>query len=196
MLDELSLFFRKNFTADELMERTAQNMLHCCASQLDFDIATIETRHASVRRVSTMKSVQTWAMALEDLGAEFVTRQQCILRGSFSGPITVKHERRKKKHKARKSRGGPWRAFLHQKLEGKKFAGQVATEMLAAYKDLKRAGGPERQQIKELGLLMTEAGRRGVKVKAIAAHFKKRKGPGHSKSNLADWAALRIELQI
>ena len=50
-------------------------VLQCLAELLPVDIAGIESRHASVRRLALKKSLQAWVLEFQQLSAEFTCRQ-------------------------------------------------------------------------------------------------------------------------
>ena len=61
-------------------DATAQ--LRVLASELEYDISEIESRHASVRRVVLVRSCQATGLTLEDASSEFVCRSFCRRVGS------------------------------------------------------------------------------------------------------------------
>ena len=133
---------------------------------MTFDIVGIEVRHASVRRVSCCRSVQTWSMSLQDLSAGFTCRQFVILQESLqtagpSGPVPEKKTSRRKK---RTSRGGAWRAYVHHTCQGgPKPTSDTLREKAREYQEMKAAGGETWQFYQNLGHLGTMAGRQGHK---------------------------------
>ncbi|CAE7253219.1 unnamed protein product [Symbiodinium sp. CCMP2592] len=128
--DELTTVVCGRFPKEgtDLLEPEAQAILACLAQNLESDIVGIETRHASVRRCCYARSVQVWTIDFRDLGAEWITRQQVILREPLTTAAT-KQRKPREKAKAKKSRGGSWHW----------------------------------DQCKNVGLLMTMAGRAGKK---------------------------------
>ena len=190
--DELTSWFLDRFTEDELSGQVCQNMLACAASQIDLDIVGIEVRHASVRRVNTVRSCQTWAMDVQDLSADFVARQMVILREPFSKSVKAQeHQKIQKKRprtrtnpkkrprRKRKSLGGPWRAFLLHKHQGEKITSLNSKRILRQYYAIKATGGTEWKFYKELGLSMTLAGRSGIKVKGVNSIIKTNRFQSH-----------------
>lgn len=180
-LDELSKFFIERFPGEDLLSDEAQKMLSMAASLIDVDIAGIEVRHASLRRVNMMKSTQTWNMTLQDLSADYVARQMVILRETISKlsgqqpPTTKRRQGRPKKvvsyknPKKRKrvtgaSLGGPWRAFLHENYHRTYLTKSQVKEAALKYRQMKQQRGEEWEHYKNLGHLATMAGREGKKV--------------------------------
>lgn len=180
-LDELTKFFIERFPGEDLLCDEAQKMLSMAASLIDADITGIEVRHASLRRVNMLKSIQTWNMELQDLSADYVARQMVILRETISKlssqpPSTTKRRRgrpqkvvshknpKRKKRVAGASLGGAWRAFLHENYHRTFLANSLAKEASLKYKQIKQQKGAEWEHYKNLGHLATLAGREGKKV--------------------------------
>lgn len=176
MRDQLTQFFADHYSGDKLFEPDAQCLLAAIAGLADQDIVGIEVRHASTRRISALRSCQTHAMAFEDLGAEFVCRQQVILREHSqrhlgTGTPTIKSSSAKMdkkkgkmvRRKARVSRGGAWRAFVHFNFQGRKLTPNLWQEAANDYNTIKSKGGPEYEFYQNLGMLGTLAGRKGHK---------------------------------
>ncbi|CAE7780590.1 unnamed protein product [Symbiodinium sp. CCMP2592] len=164
MRDELTSLILEKFPEDEdLLGNECQNVLAAAASQIDSDIVGLEVRHASVRRVSMLRSCQTWTMDLESLGAEWLLRQQVILREPKTQKIMVPSKKRKKEKKKRVSKGGPWRAYLHLHCRGQKLDTAKIKEASAQYQRIKAAGGAPWDELVNLGLVMLLAGRAGKK---------------------------------
>ena len=166
--DELTQWFCERYSWEELLEPEAQNILHTLAASLQFDIVGIEVRHASCRRLKAVKSCMTWALGIEDLGSEFVCREQVIQQQNFqratgAGCMALSKTGRGRGRPPRKSKGGPWRAFLHHTYANKFLSRERLREASRTYRAMKAANGEEWQFYKNLGLLATLAGRRGLK---------------------------------
>ncbi|CAE7297145.1 unnamed protein product [Symbiodinium sp. CCMP2592] len=159
--DELTTVVCGRFPKEgtDLLEPEAQAILACLAQNLESDIVGIETRHASVRRCCYARSVQVCTIDFRDLGAEWITRQQVILREPLTTAAT-KQRKPREKAKAKKSRGGSWRAYQHLFLRNEPMDPARASQ---EYHALKQRGGPDWDQCKNVGLLMTMAGRAGKK---------------------------------
>ena len=157
------------YSWEELLEPEAQNILHTLAASLQFDIVGIEVRHASCRRLKAVKSCMTWALGIEDLlGSEFVCREQVIQQQNFqratgAGCMALSKTGRGRGRPPRKSKGGPWRAFLHHTYANKFLSRERLREASRTYRAMKAANGEEWEFYKNLGLLATLAGRRGLK---------------------------------
>ena len=70
--DELASEFFKHFPS---WTKQAECVLRGIAHGVLLDVAQIETRHAISRRMTTLKSLQTWATKLESVSAEWAHRQ-------------------------------------------------------------------------------------------------------------------------
>lgn len=123
-------------------------------------------------------------MNLQDLGADFLCRQQVILRQknatsrcATAGALQRRPSRREKKHnvnrrqrkKSRRQRqgaslGGPWRAFLHHRYGGQFLTKRLLQQASGEYSAIKLAAGDDWKYYKEMGLMATLAGRAGHKV--------------------------------
>lgn len=86
-----------------------------------------------------------------------------------------------KRRQRMKSRGGPWRAYLHLNFQGVKITRENAPATRASYASMKRAQGPEWSKCKELGMLMNLAGKRGYKVRPHAYLLKRGSRKKHTK---------------
>ena len=130
MFDELTTRFLQNF--GDLSQKDTQALamaaLTALAECIELDIATIECRHASVRRCTQHSSVQTWLASLEDVAANFVTRQWALMQskhlegrrkcmaGAEETRTSVHHQKsqqRQNRQKKQGSGGGAFRAFMH-----------------------------------------------------------------------------------
>ena len=179
--DELTQWFCDRYSWEELLQPEAQNILHALAASLQFDIVGIEVRHASCHRLQAVKSCMTWALGIEDLGSEFICREQVIQQEHFrsaAGLADTQHltiQTQKESSKKQSRRGGAWRAFLHQRFSGtgRKLTRAFLQEASREYRAIKAANGEEWQCLKNLGLLATLAGRRGLK--ALKPQAKKRR---------------------
>ena len=72
LYDELATAFFKHFPS---WTKEAECVLRGIAHGIILDVAQIETRHAISRRMTTLKSLQTWASKLECVSAEWAHRQ-------------------------------------------------------------------------------------------------------------------------
>ena len=77
--DEFCSWVKENYpTDDELFGEECQAVLHAMARHLDFDIIGVEARHASIRRLTLNKSLQTWTASLSSVSSDWVCRQAVI----------------------------------------------------------------------------------------------------------------------
>ena len=132
-------------------------------------------------------------MDLQDLGADFLCRQQVILRQknatsrcAIANTLQRRPSRKqKKKSNTMKSRckfkgaslGGPWRAFLHDRYGGQFLTKRLLQQASGEYSAIKHAAGEDWKYYKEMGLMATLAGRAGHKVL-------KQEKPGRGLGNL------------
>lgn len=82
LLDEWSLQMREmhpEFAGEEFMHK-----LLLCSLLLANDISSVESKHASIRRVFTASSVQSHAQALHDLSAQWAFMQARNRKGQFA----------------------------------------------------------------------------------------------------------------
>lgn len=75
-----SNFVQKYHTVQLLLSVSAKNELRLIALLADVDIAKIESRHASVRRLCHTRSTQTHAISFCDMSAEWLCQQQRVAR--------------------------------------------------------------------------------------------------------------------
>jgi hypothetical protein len=135
--DELATWFTDTYSMSEsLADDEPQSMLHSLGSVSEVDIASIESRHAAIRRILTSKSIQTWVASLETLSAENVVRSSSIRRHEFQSArlgfsgahrqqqkvrqsnSDRKNPKRRKATVKSKGGGGGQRAFFHVKCQG------------------------------------------------------------------------------
>ena len=75
-------FIGRYNTPATLRSADAIAQLRVLASELEYDISEIESRHSSVRRVVVVRSCQAKGLTLEDASSEFVCRSFCKRAGS------------------------------------------------------------------------------------------------------------------
>ncbi|CAE7837858.1 unnamed protein product [Symbiodinium sp. CCMP2592] len=162
LLDGFTRTFLEVFP--DLDSLDAQQSLAALAEQMSVDILEIEARHATPRRIVTVRGTQTWALSVLLLGAEWVLRQSVIMREPVVG--TKKQERKRPRHvrtqkpKVTKA-GGAWRAFVHLHGSGRRLDGAMFRSLSVRYRLLKAAQSEEYQVLKNLGLLATLSARAG-----------------------------------
>ena len=77
LYDELTQQFMKQFSPldNEHSKRQALDALETLAACIEVDIASVECKHASIRRTTHQCSLQTWLATLEDVNADWISRQ-------------------------------------------------------------------------------------------------------------------------
>ena len=100
----------------------------------------MESRHAVVRRLTVLRSLQTWAASLEDINVRWAMKQAC--QNTKTQMRSKQREDVKKGRKRGKHRHGPgghgggggaWRAFLHVSYAGQKFNKDTIKQASAEY---------------------------------------------------------------
>ncbi|OLP74812.1 hypothetical protein AK812_SmicGene45543 [Symbiodinium microadriaticum] len=80
LYDALTEQFLKHFRPlDTAARRKQAQSLEVLAACVDLDIATVECKHASVRRTTHQCSVQTWLSRLEDVNVDWIARQLSLI---------------------------------------------------------------------------------------------------------------------
>ncbi len=82
--DELSSAFFKHFPT---WTTQAESVLRGIAHGTLVDVAQIETRHAISRRMTTLKSLQTWTTSLDNVSAEWAHRQASMRESDVYGKL-------------------------------------------------------------------------------------------------------------
>ncbi|CAE7684555.1 unnamed protein product [Symbiodinium sp. CCMP2592] len=180
--DELTTAILSDFpTYNELQSEECQQILSSIAHSFQIDILNIEAAHASTRRLITLRSVQTWALSMEQLNTEFILRKIVCLREPFmpSGRMCARNQTSKKRkrqeaaahqprirsdNKQKVGYGGTWRAFMRTHVKGIKFkqVGPTIKRMRLRYHLLKASKDSEWSLLEHLGVLATLAGQQGA----------------------------------
>jgi hypothetical protein len=179
LFEELANSFTKLYpTVDDIMGTDAQAVLEGIALVGDVDIAAIERRHASTRRILCLSSLQTWAASLEYVSADWACRQY-VLEGSdlaaqMAPPVNPTAASSAAGNKNRKHKkaggGGAWRAFVHMKCQdGCRVSGDQFSELSRQYRSLTPE---EKAKYSELGKIGTLSRKRGYP--AFAASKRRR----------------------
>lgn len=184
MRDEVTKWFLTEFKdVHALRSKRCQNMICGIGRLMDVDILKIEARHSSSRRLVQLKSCQTWALAFDQLSAEWTVRQQVCEDDQFRVPVEdqddgdhdkAQPERRQRKkgrkvNKGRGGHGGPWRVFLHFKYANRRNKGWHSKHRIdfkkssKEFQKIKRANGPEWRMLQDIGQLTTLAGKRKIR---------------------------------
>ena len=166
LLDEFADAFLKHYppsTCDYQEGSTEMVLLEMLADVLMTDIAQIETRHASLRRLTARMSIQTWVADWEQLVTEWLLRQLEGSRALKQSTTTESTDVAGSEHKEKPSKtvrrpGGAMRAFLHVNYRGAMGSRQRWREAAVAYKALSEE---EKQHYRDLGAKATEAGQAG-----------------------------------
>eukprot|EP00438_Fugacium_kawagutii_P003217 Skav200445 [mRNA] locus=scaffold1922:99201:99890:- [translate_table: standard] len=82
--DELAAAFYEHHPE---WDQQAECILSSIADSVSLDVAQIETRHAISRRMSTLKSLQTWPSSIETVSAEWAHRQCNKREEEFHGKV-------------------------------------------------------------------------------------------------------------
>jgi hypothetical protein len=166
----------------DIGSEASRQTLAAIASVTKIDISLVECRHAKYRRLSTVKSVQTWCQTLADTSASFVCSQQrqseiaprvrrITSRGGAPKPPMLRSTIGRKQKKMGKAKpthgGGSWRAFVSQRLKaGRRFGGQASLLMgtlAEEYRAIRAEGGDEWKQLCARGKTATRIHQLGGK---------------------------------
>ena len=145
------------------------------------DIAQIECKHSSLRKVTTIRATQSQTPSLELVAADLVCRnfakktqaKRCLMCGPIKrGRKPTRRDRgeaqaaQAEAKPKRKGGGGPCRAFLSTSSRGRKFSSRSLQHLLQQYRHIKR-NDPERfselLEAGRLGTLAAQAWRFGVR---------------------------------
>jgi hypothetical protein len=122
--DRFSDKFLKQYpTVEMLLSTHAQASLLALAATMHVDIARIECRHASIRRLMR-GSAQTHGADFSKVSADFVMLRQRLL--ERCGTFSKKSAKQKKPKRKRKGGGGAQRLPVSRFLTGKKYASSAA----------------------------------------------------------------------
>lgn len=146
--DEFTKRFLQHFPDPTTEE--ALSVLETIARAATVDISAIEARHASIRRLATLKSLQTWVAKFRTVSADMCCRQISIAEAFMRADCeqTSNNNLNRNKRPAGKKPGksgsgaGAYRAFLHIHHAGKQFSAASLKETLSVYKSL----GPEQKE--------------------------------------------------
>ena len=179
MKDEFSSAFSLRFPD---MTAEAHGVLEMIARNSTVDIAQLESRHASIRRLAYTRGVHTWVPHFGLISADFTCRDLSLeefkwreLRGQVvsspshpekeaagPGPELGQAENQKteqeKKRKKQGGGGGAWRAYLHLHHSQRRFSQGALAQTKEAYRNLAPA---ERAKYQRLGALALLAWRQG-----------------------------------
>lgn len=173
LYDEVAdTFFRVFPNQQSQRSHEAIAFLTSMARAVDVDLATIEAKHASTRRITHLRSTQTWVPSLESVNSEWVIRQVAI-NEQFGTPEKYRckpHFQNQKSKKTRKTHGkqkgarggggGGCRAFFHIHHQGRKMTASSIRELLERYNALPQ---DEKERYEQIGQAGTLAWRQGYK---------------------------------
>ena len=140
--DELTAGYLKQYPSRAAVSSPeGRCTLQTLALAIDTDISQMESRHAVVRRLTVLRSLQTWAASLEDINVRWSMKQACgntkTQMRSGKQKESVKKVRKRGKHRhgpgGRGGGGGAWRAFLHVSYAGRKFTKDTIKQASAEY---------------------------------------------------------------
>ena len=169
LLDDFSSQLLQTFpNPQSYNDPTCQATLLGIGSMWELDITLIEARHAAVRRLVKLRSVQTHAPRLDFLNADYACRQHARLhlrynKGAGKGKELKKTHKKKVKKLSKKTgkpiqrAGGAWKAFLQYNMTGK-FGKKSMSELSKRYHRLRQE---EFAWFKEMGELATMVARAG-----------------------------------
>ena len=139
--DELTAGYLKQYPSRAAVSSPeGRSTLQTLALAIDTDISQMESRHAVVRRLTVLRSLQTWAASLEDINVRWAMKQAC--QNTKTQMRSKQREDVKKGRKRGKHRHGPgghgggggaWRAFLHVSYAGQKFNKDTIKQASAEY---------------------------------------------------------------
>ncbi len=162
--DELSAKLANHFSQCDRPEAFA--ILESLAIATCLDVAAIECRHATNRDFSLLRG-SGWTPSLQVISAKFACGTFKFNRKrSKKGPKTRQVNQKKKVRKVnRKGKpihrpGGAWRAFVSEKVQGRKWMAGDMQKYAQEYKTLTDA---ERMRFQEIGELATLAGQSGYR---------------------------------
>ena len=158
MQDEFATEFARRFEAGTAR---AKAVLESVARQVDVDIAQLESKHSSIRRMVHTRNVHTWVPLFQTIAAEKlchdVVSQEDKWRRAGQQEDEPQTEQEQKitddtQKKRRKIGGGAWRVFVHIQHAGarKRFTREGIQSLVEAYRNLSVS---EREYYEHLGKL-------------------------------------------
>ncbi|CAE7899918.1 unnamed protein product [Symbiodinium necroappetens] len=143
LLDDISKSFRSCFADPEAVaSEEASAMLECIAREYDIDTLQVERGFSQIRRRVMAKSVQTWRPSPADVASECLMRH-CALdkqrQEYFMGrrsSVTARLAKPRQSKGPTMQGGGPWRAFMRIRSQGRKFTGLQSTQLAKEYRHL------------------------------------------------------------
>ncbi|CAE7255822.1 unnamed protein product [Symbiodinium sp. CCMP2592] len=151
MHDSLFSLLRQHFPSDADLESSDfEAVLTALAAAYCVDISTIESRHASSREFTLLRS-RGWVPNLEAVGSKFATQ-----RYANAPPASAPPEKTAEKPKQPRGGGGPWRAFVSDQSAGRQFSSTTALS-----EEYRALADHEKQRYKDAGAAGTAAHQAG-----------------------------------
>lgn len=150
-------------TEQELSGVEAQSILRCVASIFELDIADLESRHATTRRVTAIHSIQTHSPDLALLNADWVCRNNVIDRASSrvkSTCSTKEGAKERPQDKEKSYRANAWNAFMSDRCTQKIAKGEDMAKLKREYRLLSQE---EKQFYQSMAEVAKCAAERGMK---------------------------------
>ena len=159
-LDELAHAFKQHFPQ---WTDAAKACLQTLGAAIECDVAGIESRHASSRRLSLLKGLHTWVPSVQSLAADFAVRQMVLKEKVLPDPAakSVPPPQKKRVGKQPNAKGGgagAYRAYMHVHHKGEKMSAESIRRHTAAFRALP---ADEMQKYYEMGQLGLAAWRAG-----------------------------------
>lgn len=149
----------------------AMAQVHALAELAMVDIASVEARHAAIRRALEGTSVHTWRATLAKISADWMIRQTSARRQTLSRRLFWLTRRKKKPGRKRKSSkqkgfargGGGQRAFFREKLleHGSQQKTNMAVKFREMHLQFKRLSHEQRAYYEEIGAAATMSSKSG-----------------------------------
>ena len=151
MHDSLFSLLRQHFPSDaDLESRDFEAVLTALAAAYCVDISTIESRHASSREFTLLRS-RGWVPNLEAVGSKFATQRYANAPQASTPP-----EKPTENPKKPRGGGGSWRAYVSDQSAGQQFSSTTAlSEQYRALSD------HEMQRYRDAGAAATAAHQAG-----------------------------------
>ena len=133
-------------------------MLECIAREYDIDTLQVERGFSQIRRRVMARSFHTWRPAHSDVASECLMRhcaldkqRQEYFRGLRSSVTANLAKSRQRKEPKQVQGGGPWRAYMRIRSQGRRFTGLQSTQRAKEYHDLQRNDPEAFAVLKNLG---------------------------------------------
>ena len=151
-------------TNDETVKDMIEELL-LLALMIDMDTAAVECKHAAVRRLKNLRSVQTHVPTLETMSQDKVLREVRLSNWTWLGPSEgVPNRRARAEEQTNPSNkktggGGAWRCFLHSLKE----RGKGRLDMTQCAEMYRQLPQERKEALKRAGFAAAMAHRSGAK---------------------------------